>query len=107
MSSSKKNIIEGSTKTNISELSSKPHNNFDQIKKINNFTKKKNEFLEYMVRDEVYFADLEKIEDYYLRNTVKSYRHVNDFEEEKEKRLTRLKQIDDQINNVINIIVNY
>ncbi len=65
------------------------------------FNQKKNEFLEYMVQDEVYFADLEKIEDYYLRGTVGSYKNVNDNLREIKHKKEILAKLNLQIESVI------
>lgn len=82
-------------KTELSSISQ-----VKNIKEKDKFLKKKNEFLEYMIRDEVYFADLEKIEDYYLRGTVHTYKNVNLQMEEKQMKLDKLKHLQDQIDEV-------
>ena len=41
------------------------------------FESKKNEILEYMIEDEAYFADFEKIEDYYLRGEKASIKKID------------------------------
>jgi len=72
-----------------------------EIIKKDNFEVKKNEFLEYMVQDEVYFADLEKIEDYYLRGTVASYKNVNDNLKELNQKKLLLEKLQIRIESVI------
>lgn len=64
------------------------------------FESKQNEILEYMIKDEVYFADFEKIEDYYLRGTTASIKDINHNDKEIIQKNLILKQLQYKIDSV-------
>ena len=85
----------------ISSKSVKNSKNSAYLAKNKGFYGAKKNMLEYIIREETQYADLEKCEDFYEQLFIKNYQDVNIYTAELNKKKKKLKEIDEIIEKAL------